>query len=119
MVPIPLQVLDCPPLSETVAGSAVTVVVTIDTLQSLHLLHNLHRMHLYQSLVGQHVLLLGAAVQVCALQDGRNQSVNSKHLVINNSPTVISDSPPTVSPCTFNQVPSKIQGPGEQKELLP
>ena len=70
---IPLKVLD-PPLSETVASSAVTAVVTIDTLQSLHLLHNLHRILLYQSLVGQHVLLLGAAVQVSARQDVRNGS---------------------------------------------
>merc|ERR1719150_727546 len=65
----PLQVLDGLPVGQSVAGSAVTVVVAVQTSQSLHLLDNLHRVLLYQVLVGQHVVLLGAAVELRAGQD--------------------------------------------------
>ena len=74
LLAVPLQVLDRPPLSKAVACCAVTVIVTVNALQPLHLLHDLHRILLYQGLVRQHVLLLGAAVQVCTRQDVRNGS---------------------------------------------
>ena len=59
-------------LCKSIASSAVAVVVSIDAFQPLHLLHNLHCVLLDQSLVREHILLLGAAVQVCARQDVRN-----------------------------------------------
>ena len=68
-------------LCESIASSAVAVVVSIDAFQPLHLLHNLHCVLLDQSLVREHILLLGAAVQVCARQDVRNCSESAeKHV---------------------------------------
>ena len=66
--------LDGSALGKTVAGRAVAVVISIDPFQPLHLLDYLHRVLLYQSLVGQNILLLGAAVQVRARQNVRNCS---------------------------------------------
>ena len=66
-------------LCKSIAGGAVAVVVAIDALQPLHLLHDLHRILLDQRLVWEHVLLLGAAVQVCARQDVRNGSESEKN----------------------------------------
>ena len=68
-------------LCESIASSAVAVVVSIDAFQPLHLLHNLHCVLLDQSLVREHILLLGAAVQVCARQDVRNCSESGEKCV--------------------------------------
>ena len=69
VVSVPLEVLNGSPVGQPVAGRAVTVVVAVQPLQPLHLLDDLHRVFLYQVLVGQHVLLLVAAVEFCAGQD--------------------------------------------------
>lgn len=41
--PVPLQILDCLPLRESVAGRAVAVVVSVYPTEPLHLLDDLHR----------------------------------------------------------------------------
>ena len=56
-------------LCKSIAGGAVAVVVAIDALQPLHLLHNLHRILLDKFLVRENVLLLAAAVELCAGQN--------------------------------------------------
>ena len=60
------------PVSQSVTGGTVAVIVPVDPLQPLHLLDNLHGVLLYKRLVRQHVLLLGAAVEVGARQDVRD-----------------------------------------------
>ena len=72
-------------MSEPVAGRTVAVVVAVQTPQSLHLLHNLHGVLLDDVLVAEDVVLLRAAVELCAGQDVGNGSepemivrVNSK-----------------------------------------
>ena len=59
-------------LSKSIASSTVAIIVSIDAFQPLHLFHYLHCILLNQSLVGEDILLLSAAVQVCARQDVRN-----------------------------------------------
>ena len=66
VVPGSLEVLDGFPVSESVAGRTVAVVVAVQTPQSLHLLHNLHGVLLYDVLVAEDVVLLGAAVELRA-----------------------------------------------------
>ena len=85
VVPGSLQVLDCLPVGQSVAGCTVAVVVAVQTPQPLHLLHDLHGVLLDEVLVGQDVVLLRAAVELCAGQDVGNGSepemivrVNSK-----------------------------------------
>ena len=68
-------------LCKSVASSTVAVVVSIDAFQPLHLLHNLYCVFLNQSFVGEDILLLRAAVQVCARQDVRNCSESEEKLV--------------------------------------
>ena len=74
VVPGPLQVLDSFPVSESVAGCTVAVVVPVQTPQPLHLLHDLHGVLLDEVLVSEDVVLLGAAVELRAGQDVRNGS---------------------------------------------
>ena len=74
VVPGSLQVLDSFPVSESVAGCTVAVVVAVETPQSLHLLHNLHGVLLDEVLVGEDVVLLRAAVELRTGQDVRNGS---------------------------------------------
>ena len=73
--------LDGVSLSKAVASSTVTVIVSIDALQPLHLLHNLHCVLLNQGFVGEDILLLRAAVQVCACQDVGNCSESGEKCV--------------------------------------
>ena len=73
--------LDGMSLSKAVASSTVTVIVSIDAFQPLHLLHNLHCVLLNQGFVGEHILLLSAAVQVCACQDVGNCSESGEKFV--------------------------------------
>ena len=61
-------------MSESVAGCTVAVVVAVKTPQSLHLLDNLHGVLLDEVLVGEDVVLLRAAVELCAGQDVGNGS---------------------------------------------
>ena len=61
-------------MSQSVAGRTVAVVVAVQTPQSLHLLHNLHGVLLDDVLVAEDVVLLRAAVELCAGQDVGNGS---------------------------------------------
>ena len=69
------------PLCKSVAGSTVAVVVSVDALEPLHLLDNLHGILFDQCFVREDVLLLCAAVQVCARQDVRNCSESAEKYV--------------------------------------
>ena len=50
LLPVPLEVLDCSPLSQAVTSCAVAVVVTVYTLQPLHLLRYLYCVLFYEGL---------------------------------------------------------------------
>ena len=67
------------PLCKSVAGSTVAVVVSVDALEPLHLLDNLHGILFDQCFVREDVLLLCAAVQVCARQDVGNCSKSGEN----------------------------------------
>ena len=67
------------PLCKSVAGSTVAVVVSVDALEPLHLLDNLHGILFDQCFVRKDVLLLCAAVQVCARQDVGNCSKSGEN----------------------------------------
>ena len=69
-------------LCKSIASSAVAIVVSIDSFQPLHLFYYLHCILLNQSLVGEDVLLLSAAVQVRARQDVRNSPESGEKILL-------------------------------------
>ena len=56
-------------MRQSVAGGRITVVFPVYAPQLLHLFDNLDGILLYESLVGQDVLLFGATVEFCACQN--------------------------------------------------
>lgn len=78
VVSIPLEVLDCSPVGQSVTSGAITVIVAVQALEPLHLLDNLHRVLLYEVLIRQHILLLVAAVELCAGQDVGDSAESGK-----------------------------------------